>query len=164
MFFKYLNYVLRHKWYVFLEACKLGVPLRGILHDMSKFRPSEFIPYMKYFYGDYGVKNNCPAKWTVPEVTKVKADFDKAWLLHLKRNPHHYQYWILNKDNGDNQCLEMPKKYILEMIADWTGAGMAITGKNDLIDWFSKNKDKISPRMNTKSFNILLNILEGDTM
>jgi hypothetical protein len=50
-FFKYLKYVIRHKWYVFLECCNLGIPFRGIFHDLSKFLPDEFFPYMNHFYG-----------------------------------------------------------------------------------------------------------------
>jgi len=33
----FLNYLIRHKWYVFVECCRYGVPWRGISHDMSKF-------------------------------------------------------------------------------------------------------------------------------
>ena len=50
-FFKYLKYVIRHKYFVFLESCKLGIPIRGFVHDTSKFFPDEFFPYMNHFYG-----------------------------------------------------------------------------------------------------------------
>ena len=47
---KYLCYVLRHKWYVFIECCKLGIPVRGLVHDLSKFRPSEWFPYANFIH------------------------------------------------------------------------------------------------------------------
>ena len=33
----------------------------------------------------------------------VRENFEKAWLLHQKRNPHHWQYWLLVNDNSSNE-------------------------------------------------------------
>jgi len=52
-YLKYLKYVLVHKYYVFIECFKVGLFWRGIMHDMSKFFPDEFLPYARYFYGEY---------------------------------------------------------------------------------------------------------------
>lgn len=109
MYLKYLKYVIRHKWYVFVECCKLWIPLRGLLHDISKLRPSEFIPYAKYFYGNNWVqesewhgdkRNYIPYKYTQMSVDK---NFDLAWLLHQNRNPHHWQYWLLVNDSSSGE-------------------------------------------------------------
>lgn len=146
MYLKYLKYVLKHKWYVFVECCKLGIPIRGLLHDMSKFRPSEFIPYARYFYGDYPVQLTAYQKTYYPRMKNkamIQADFDKAWLLHQKRNPHHWQYWLLQNDTDGLKIIEMPEKYMKEMLADWIGAGLAITGKRDIKEWYDKNKHKM---------------------
>lgn len=152
MFLKYLKYVIKHKWFVFIECCKMGIPIRGILHDLSKLRLSEFIPYMNFFYRQ-------KAK-TEYQGEHIQDNFSKAWLLHLKRNPHHYQYWLLNNDDGTIRCLEMPEKYIKEMVADWIGAGRAIHGVNsDMIKWFEENKDKIMSRMHSNSIIIMQEIL-----
>ena len=146
MYFKYLKYVLKHKWYVFIECCKFGIPLRGILHDLSKFLPSEFIPYARYFYGNYPAWNKVeyepcyPYKYTKEGVNDA---FDYAWLLHQKRNPHHWQYWILKCDNDGTKILGMPLKVRKEMLADWIGAGIAITGKREVKEWYAKNRDNI---------------------
>jgi len=137
----YLKYVLKHKWYVFIECCKLGIPWRGILHDMSKFRPSEWFTYAEYFYGRYPLDEK-------PQ-SEDKA-FDLAWLYHQKRNPHHWQYWILREDSGNSHVLEMPLVYIKEMYADWIGAGKAITGKDNIISWYNGNKLKIMLGQNTR--------------
>lgn len=51
-------------------------------HDKSKDEQDEYEAYDAYFYGgnrSYAVMQN----------------YQKAWLLHLHRNPHHWQYWIL---------------------------------------------------------------------
>jgi hypothetical protein len=150
IYFKYLNYVLRHKWFVFIECCKFGKIWRGIWHDMSKFRPDEFIPYARYFYGTWPEwehsKFNCPG---YPyELTKqgIEKAFDLAWLKHQHRNPHHWQHWLLQEDDGDLKTINIPDKYIAEMIADWCGAGKAITGNNDPNEcrkWYLANYNKI---------------------
>jgi hypothetical protein len=109
MYWKYLKYVLKHKWFVFIECCKLGIPLRGLLHDLSKLLPSEFMPYARYFYGKNWYKNKdwngdrrnyIPFKYTEDG---IKEAFDLAWLKHQKRNPHHWQYWLLVMDSSSKE-------------------------------------------------------------
>lgn len=149
---KYLKYVLRHKWFVFIECCKLGIPLRGVIHDLSKFMPSEWFPYVSYFHGDFGIKNQCPNKWSELKCVKAKFDFDLAWLKHQRRNKHHWQYWILQKDDGPIVIFEMSLKYAKEMLADWIGAGLAISGKRDINEWYEKNKEKIQLHGETRKW------------
>lgn len=150
---KYLHYILRHKWYVFLECCKTGIPWQGATHDLSKFLPSEWRWYAEYFYGikrereyfdTYDIHGGIPE--IAPWGTFVKDNFNLSWLLHQHRNPHHWQYWILREDNGATFPLPMPDRYRKEMLADWKGAGRAITGKNDPLEtarWFLKNGSKM---------------------
>ena len=93
---------------MFVECCRLGIPFRGALHDLSKFLPSEFIPYAKHFYGKWikesewhgDIRNY--VSWRSTEMG-VRENFEKAWLLHQKRNPHHWQYWLLVNDNSSNE-------------------------------------------------------------
>jgi len=146
---KYLQYVLKHKWYVMIECFKKGQVWRGVMHDMSKFRPSEFIPYARYFYGEYksiqefngDVRNRYLSAGCYKE--KVEEDFNLAWLKHIHRNKHHWQYWLLQEDDGGLKKLEMKGSYIDEMISDWNGAGMAINGVNNTREWYLKNKENI---------------------
>jgi hypothetical protein len=44
----------------------------------------------------------------------------------------------------------MPDKYIREMVADWMGAGKAITGKWEVRDWYEKNKHRIRLEKQTR--------------
>lgn len=108
MYWQYLKYLARHKWYVFVECCKVGIPIRGLLHDMSKFRPSEYRPYARYFYGTWMENSNWHGDWrnVIPyEDTQdgVEKAFDFAWLMHQKRNPHHWQYWLLVNDSSSRE-------------------------------------------------------------
>ena len=93
------------------------------MHDISKFLPSEFIPYSLH---DFSLDNpgGEDVGYYKPTETEDKA-FDYAWLLHLKRNKHHWQFWTLPEDVGGLKVLEMPLKHRKEMLCDWIGAGKA---------------------------------------
>ena len=153
---KYLWYVLRHKWFVFLECCNLGIPWLGIIHDWSKFRPGEFIPYARYFYGNYPKLNELTPyeKYSISFgllKEDIERHFDKAWLYHIHRNKHHWQFWLLQEDNGSLKNIPIPVRYLKEIIADWNGAGKAITGKANTIEWYLKHKHIINlNRINRK--------------
>jgi hypothetical protein len=140
-YYQYLKYVLVHKYFVFVAGLKTKAPLWLLLiHDWSKFLPSEFIPYAEYFYNNE------------KQQKENKDRFNLAWLLHQRRNPHHWQYWYFIQDNDPNFPLPMPEKYAREMVADWAGAGRAITGKWETAAWYEKNKDKILLHPDTRSF------------
>ena len=74
---------------------------------------------------------------------EVAAAFDRAWLHHQHANPHHWQHWVLNEDDGLTRCLEMPEHFAREMVADWMGAGRAITGRWEVVEWYNTNKEHI---------------------
>jgi hypothetical protein len=152
----YLKYVLIHKWFVFIECCKLGIPLKGIIHDLSKFTPSEWFPYVNYFYGNYPEWSKMSPAEKSLYFGKTKEDikkvFDLAWLYHQKRNRHHWQYWVLQKDDGRLVPLKMPLVYAKEMLADWIGAGLAITGERDINIWYEHNKNKIRLHDETRNW------------
>jgi hypothetical protein len=135
----YLSYVTRHKWYVFLECARRGLWWRGIKHDWSKFLPSEWIAYANYFYPQ-GVKLD-RRKATVAGLPPDSGDlaFDFAWLLHQKRNRHHWQFFVSPQDDGGFKVLPMPEKDRTEMLCDWKGAGRA-QGKPDTKAWYEKNR------------------------
>jgi hypothetical protein len=116
---------------VALAGRKLGVPLwRLLIHDWSKFLPDEWGPYASFFYdGD-------------PTPARRKA-FDRAWLKHQHRQPHHWQHWILRLDDGATHELEIPEVFVREMVADWMGAGRAITGRWEVADWYDRQREKL---------------------
>ncbi len=107
--FLYLSYLFRHKYYVFVAGVKVGAPIfRLVIHDWHKFLPSEYFAYLSYFY--YGNKDIPLNKdsWKRNSSEEVKKAFDLAWNFHQKRAKHHYQYWVLIKDDGTIKPLEMP--------------------------------------------------------
>jgi len=164
-FFKYLRYLVKHKWYVMLECFHEGLFWRGVTHDLSKFLPDEFFPYMNYFYGKKSKEHIQKEGFCKPKVTNDEK-FDFAWLLHQKRNKHHWQWWVLPEDNGRTKVLEMPYPYLQEMICDWIGAGKAqgfVSPPNDKYYetniWYQHNKNRII--LHEKSRARIERILEG---
>lgn len=117
-FFGHLKTVCIHKWWVFYYCCKFGMPITGLLHDLSKFSPTEFFESVKYYSGTRSPIDAC----------KEDIGWSRAWMHHKGRNKHHYEYWQDNFDNG-GQPLLMPFKYNLEMLCDYLGAGRAYNGK-----------------------------------
>lgn len=137
---QYLKYVLRHKWFVFLACMKLNVSfVQAVVHDWSKFLPSEWIPYARTFYAPDGSKQYLPGD-----------TFARAWNHHQKRNKHHWQYWLITWDKGTSEPLPMPEKYIREMLADWIGAGRAIHGRIEVAEWYEKNRENIKLHTGTR--------------
>ena len=172
---KYLSYVMRHKWFVFVECCKLGIPFRGLVHDLSKFSPSEWFPYANFFYRTENTRDPSKLGVSFADLNKLFAKiisvqhrqefsstgyyhkvgideaFDLAWLKHQKRNPHHHQFWLLPEDSGGTKVLEMPLEYRKEMLADWRGAGKA-QGRPDTLAWYIANRDKMRLGPDTRAW------------
>ena len=120
--------VCKHKHYVRQYCWKLGLYKQGILHDISKFSPIEFWESVKYYQGNRSPIDAC----------KEDKGYSMAWLHHKGRNPHHYEYWQDNFDKG-GEPLQMPFKYVLEMLCDYLGAGRAYMGKQ-----FTYEKERFS--------------------
>jgi len=157
-FLAYLWYVLRHKWYVALECWRRGLLWRGLVHDFSKFRWSEFAPYARYFYNPDGTKRTMRDKtgYYKPADTGDQI-FDFAWFLHQKRNDHHWQWWIVPEDDdpahtfkGSLRVFPMSKVAAIEMFCDWKGAGRA-QGTPDTRDWYEHNRAKLILHPSTRA-------------
>jgi hypothetical protein len=73
-----------------------------------------------------------------------------AWLLHQRRNSHHWQAWILRNDDGSVKTLPMPERFAREMVADWIGAGRAISGRQNPRPWYEDNKHKMQLHPDTR--------------
>jgi len=127
---RYMSYIVRHKWYVFLWCCRYGIPILGLTHDMSKFRPSEFFPYLAHF----GQRDS--------ETRNPGDRLQHAIELHYSRNKHHWQWWLQPDGQGGTVPTPMRSQYAIEMVADWRGAGRA-QGRPDTLAWYRDHKDKI---------------------
>jgi hypothetical protein len=147
----YFKYLFIHKYYVYKFCRKLKLSVwQSVLHDWSKFLPIELVPYAKYFYNNDGTKRNIRNPDGSYDPTKIGKDFDYSWLSHQRRNKHHWQHWLLMNDSGSWYPLEIPDKYIKEMVADWCGAGYAKKKKLEVSEWYKENKSKMILHSDTR--------------
>ena len=107
---KHLRTINAHKKMVRKLCFKLGLYKQGLLHDLSKYMPSEFLVGVKYYQG-YRSPNN---------MERETIGYSSAWLHHKGRNKHHYEYWVDYDPDGEKTLIEveMPLKYAAEMLAD----------------------------------------------
>ena len=125
----YLKYVMRHKWYVFVEGRKHQLPLlRLLLHDWDKFLPGEWFPYVERFYGG----NDFQAALSNPE-------YQMAWHMHQKRNKHHWQWWVTPREDGTFRILPMDITSAYEMAIDLKA--MSRQHGTDAREWYHSHRD-----------------------
>ena len=112
-FFGHLNNILTHRHMVFKYCCRVGIPLQGLVHDLSKFTPTELIPSVRYYQGT-----------SSPIGAERRAQgYSMAWLHHKAQNKHHWEYWVEFRDDGTEYYVKMPMNYLKEMLCDWLSAG-----------------------------------------
>lgn len=96
---------------------QVGLYRQGILHDLTKYTPAEFLVGCKYYQG-YRSPNNAE---------RAARGYSSAWLHHKGRNKHHLEYWIdYDADekggHGGMTGMKMPLVYVVEMFIDRVGA------------------------------------------
>lgn len=161
---QYDEYIKEHKENVYSAFCWLERNLPEIFkddefkadcrylceygHDLSKYNEEEYDAYDKYFYG--GNKSYA-----------VVQNFNKAWLHHIHKNPHHWQHWVLINDDPDEGeiILDMPDKYIIEMICDWWSFSWKKGDLTEIFSWYKEHKNmKLSDSTRKKVDDILYKI------
>lgn len=146
---KYFTYVIRHKYYVAIACFRMWLYRQGIIHDWSKFLPSEYMRYMRWF-----------SLWD----KSVEDKFNKARLQHINRNPHHRNHRVKHNDDWTLNVVEMPEKYVKEMLCDWRWVGRAFAdteekqrryiyaNRSETYNRYYKRKDKMVMHENTRYY------------
>ena len=112
---------MKHKYNVFIHCVKVGIPIQGLMHDLSKFSLTEFVPSVKFFAGD-----KSPTEF---ERRAYGASY--AWMHHKGRNKHHFEYWSdINMKTKLYEPVPMPINYIAEMFCDRVAASKIYKGKD----------------------------------
>lgn len=132
----HLSTINHHKMEVMRLCFKLGLYKQGILHDLSKYSPKEFISGVVFYTGDKS-----------PNTTERRVTGkSEAWLHHKGRNRHHFEYWIdYGQEPGAGlQGTKMPVKYVVEMFCDRIAACKTYYKENynDSMpfEYFNKNR------------------------
>ena len=145
---KHFKTITRHKIQVMKGCFKVGLYKQGLLHDMSKYSPSEFYVGVKYYQGNRSPNN----------AEREAIGYSSAWLHHKGRNKHHYEYWIDYSTKaipGGMAPARMPVKYVVEMLMDRIAAckiynGSSYTPKDPLI-YYQKGREKAPIHDDTKA-------------
>lgn len=112
-FFGHLSTVVLHRNMVMKHCFKAGIVRRGLLHDLSKFSPTEFISGVKYYQGVRSPN----------EREREIYGYSKAWLHHKGRNRHHFEYWTdYSMETRQMIAVPMPDEYLFEMFCDRVAA------------------------------------------
>lgn len=107
---QHLKTINHHKMLVMKGCFRVGLYKQGLLHDLSKYTPTEFLVGCKYFRGDISPNN----------IERKEKGYSSAWLHHKGRNKHHMEYWIdygVGEQRGITG-MKMPLKYVVEMFID----------------------------------------------
>ena len=81
---KHFKTITHHKILVAKGCFRVGLYRQGLLHDMSKYSPSEFLVGCKYYQG-----------FRSPNDAERRAKgYSSSWLHHKGRNKHHFDYWL----------------------------------------------------------------------
>ncbi len=119
--FKHFHTITKHRHKVIYHCFKTGIGWQGILHDLSKYSPTEFIPGAKYYLGTRSPN----------EKERELFGYSLAWMHHKGRNKHHFEYWVdINPQTKRYEPVPMPLRYITEMFCDRVAACKIYRGKD----------------------------------
>lgn len=130
--------ITRHRHLVCGYCFRLGLYYQGLMHDMSKYSPTEFWRGARYYQG-YRSPNDAERR---------DIGMSIAWMHHKGRNRHHFEYWTDYRIQADNTvssgACEMPLRYVAEMFCDRLAACRVYLGDkyNDAsaYDYFMRSK------------------------
>lgn len=169
-YWQHFKTITKHRHKVMWLCFRIGLFKQGLLHDLSKYSPIEFLTSAKYYQG-----NRSPI-----DAEKEDKGYSLAWQHHKGHNPHHWEYRVdnlgpvptkvsgifrpsirnsynpeLNKDRivetieykSNPTAIEIPYNYLLEMICDMVAAGQVYLGdkwtKESPLEFYDNNKNKM---------------------
>lgn len=113
--------ITKHRHLVMLHCFKVGLFGRGLLHDLSKYTPTEFLVGAKYYQGTRSPN----------AAERDELGYSTAWMHHKGRNRHHFEYWTdLHPVTRRYEAVPMPTKFLVEMVMDRMAACKVYKGKN----------------------------------
>ena len=155
-FFKHLHTINKHRFKVFIYCTKCGIFWRGLVHDLSKYSPTEFFAGVKYYQG-----NRSPIG-----AQRRNEGYSKAWLHHKGRNRHHYEYWMdFSPVTSKYEPVKMPRVFLIEAFCDRISASKVYMKKNytdasPLEYYLEKEKNATINKETRLELEALLNMLK----
>lgn len=132
--------ITTHKLLVMQKCFRVGLYRQGLLHDLSKYSPTEFRVGMAYYQGNRSPNN----------AEREDIGVSLSWLHHKGRNKHHYEYWVDYDPRRGERILAgapMPRRYVAEMVMDRISASQVYNGSayhdGMPLEYYEKNQDKL---------------------
>ena len=151
--FKTITY---HRWLVREGCFRVGLYWQGLTHDLSKYSPTEFFSGVRYFQGTRS-----------PNSAEREANgYSQSWMHHKGRNRHHYEYWSdLSLETRRYEYVQMPRKYLVEMVMDRRAACKVYQGKNyhpgSELEYLERSRERMFINQETlKQLNYILTMLK----
>ncbi len=147
--------ITHHKILVMKECFKLGLYRQGLLHDLSKYSPSEFWTGVKYYQGDRSPN----------AAEREQIGYSAAWLHHKGRNKHHFEYWIDFSNDRTKGLVgnKMPLRYVIEMVCDRIAACKVYRGESydssAAWEYYARNRPFITPVLHPQTQALLEKLL-----
>lgn len=118
---KHLKTTLKHRHTVIVHCAKCGILRQGLMHDLSKYSPTEFSQGIKFYQG-FRSPN---------EAERREKGYSEAWMHHKGRNRHHFEYWT-DYDPVKRRIMpvKMPIRYVKEMFCDRVAATKVYQGRD----------------------------------
>ena len=137
--------ITKHKLLVMQGCFRVGLIRQGLAHDLSKYSPTEFLAGAKYYQGTRSPN----------AAEREDIGYSTAWMHHKGRNRHHYEYWTdMSPITRKYEPVEMPRKYLVEMVMDRRAACMTYQGKDytpaSPLKYFSHSKERLLMHESTR--------------
>ena len=137
-FWGHLKTVTHHRFLVMQGCFRVGLYYQGLTHDLSKFSPTEFREGIKYYQGTRSPNAR----------EREEKGYSLAWMHHKGRNRHHYEYWTdLSTVTFRYEPVQMPRRYLVEMVMDRRAACMTYQGKAytsaSPLKYFEKSRERL---------------------
>ena len=118
---KHFCTITAHHWRVMQGCFRIGLYRQGLTHDLSKYSPTEFWQGARYYQGTRSPN----------AAEREDKGYSEAWMHHKGRNRHHYEYWSdMNPQTHRYEPVQMPRRYLAEMVMDRRAACMTYQGKS----------------------------------
>ncbi len=134
---RHFKTITKHRFLVMQGCFRVGLIWQGLVHDLSKYAPTEFWAGARYYQG---VRS--------PNAAEREAiGYSKAWMHHKGRNKHHYEYWSdMSPLTRRYEPVEMPRRYLVEMVMDRRAACMTYQGKDyhpsSALEYFEASRER----------------------
>lgn len=148
--------ITKHRHEVIRNCAKAGIFWQGLLHDLSKYSPTEFFQGAKYYQGTRSPNDKA----------REELGYAKAWMHHMGRNKHHFEYWRDYSPiyKGRMTPVKMPPNYVVEMFCDRVAASKIYQGKNYTDEsayiYFMNGKQKRVGMIHEETSDLLESLLE----